>query len=125
MFLPVELQYKIMSFIPETNLRLVCKDWNGEITNLQKEYLNIIGAWYKKRKVHEYFTKLPEMVRYYVVHYPEEFFIRIPEFAVSKLSLNTELLTVLPNQSDRKSSDVRNWMLNVPLDLGDWMIVGW
>lgn len=124
MFIPSELQYKIISFIPSGELCLVCKEWNEEIKNIQKEYVDMIGLWYKKRKVHEYHIKLSGMVRYYVVHYPKEFFISYPESIVRKLGLNTDLLSVLPNDN-RKRSQVRDWILNMPITVSDLVFVGW
>lgn len=125
MCIPTEIQYMIISFIPEGEFRLVCKDWNNEITNIQKEYANIIGLWYKKRKIHEYHIKLSDMVRYYVINYPTEFFISYPESIVRNLGLNNDLLSVLPNQNIRKRSQVRDWMLNMPITMSDLLFVGW
>jgi len=49
MVLPLVLQNIIISFIPSSNMRLVCKKWNSEVSGLHKKYLNKIGGWYKKK----------------------------------------------------------------------------
>ena len=123
MYLPPELQYHIISFYPCGDLKPVCKDWNDEIKIIHKYAANTIGNLYIK--VSENYTTIEEMVRYYVVHYPNEFFIVHPEFAVKKLDLNEDLLSILPPPEDRKRSDVRNWMLNMPISVDDWNFVGW
>lgn len=124
MYLPPEIQYMIIELIPHSNYLTVSREWNSEIKNIQKKAANTIGAWYKKKSKYMY-NSVPHLVRYYVIHYPDEFFIGYPEFTVSKLNLEEELLSVLPPIKDRKRSDVRDWMLNIPLDLHDWIVVGW
>lgn len=125
MALPPELQYMVLSFVPHSEFIPVCKDWKNEIQNIQKNAADKIGSWYKTRKVSENYDTVPEMVRYFVVHYPEHFFLKHPEFTVSKLRLNEELVTVLPSLVDRRRSDVRDWMLNMPIELEEWSYVGW
>lgn len=125
MALPPELQYMVLSFVPQSEFIPVCKDWKNEIQNIQKNAADKIGSWYKTRKVSENYDTVPEMVRYFVVHYPEHFFLKHPEFTVSKLRLNGELVTVLPSLDVRRRSEVRDWMLNMPIELNEWYYVGW
>lgn len=125
MALPPELQYMVLSFVPQSEFIPVCKGWENEIQNIQKKAADKIGSWYKPRKVSENYDTVPEMVRYFVVHYPEDFFLMHPEVTVLKLGLNEELVTVLPSLVGRMRSEVRDWMLNMPIELEDWIYVGW
>ena len=125
MALPPELQYMVLSFVPQSEFIPVCKGWENEIQNIQKKAADKIGSWYKPRKVSENYDTVPEMVRYFVVHYPEDFFLMYPEATVLKLGLNEELVTVLPSLVGRMRSEVRDWMLNMPIELEDWIYVGW
>lgn len=131
MYLPQEIQYMIIEFIPCSEYLTVNREWNAEIKSIQKKAANTIGAWYKKKMLqttceseHTY-SSVQQMVRHYVIRYPDEFFIGYPEFVVFKLDLEDDLLSVLPSPINRKRSDVRDWMLNIPIDLEDWMFVGW
>ena len=125
MALPPELQYMVLSFVPQSEFIPVCNGWENEIQNIQKNAADKIGSWYKTIKVSENHDTVREMVRYFVVHYPEHFFLKHPEFTVSKLRLNQELVTVLPSLDVRRRSEVRDWMLNMPIELNEWYYVGW
>ena len=125
MALPPELQYMVLSFVPQSEFIPVCKGCENEIQNIQKNAADKIGSWYKSRKVSENHDTVREMVRYFVVHYPEDFFLMRPEFTVLKLGLNEELVTVLPSLVGRRRSEVRDWMLKMPIELEDWIYVGW
>lgn len=125
MTLPPELQCMVISFVPQSEFIPVCKGWENEIQNIQKKAADKIGSWYKPRKVSENYDTVPEMVRYFVVHYPEDFFLMHPEATVLKLGLNEELVAVLPSLVGRMRSEVRDWMLNMPIELEDWIYVGW
>jgi hypothetical protein len=119
----------IIEFVPYSSFRTVCQDWNAEIKKIQKKAANIISVWYNLKK--SSFTEsedsgtVPELVRHYVLHYPNEYFMVYPEFTVSKLHLPPIVLAVLPPLDHRKRSDVRDWMMNIPLTLNEWKYVGW
>jgi hypothetical protein len=125
MVLPPEIVYKIISYVPQTSFRGVSKDWKSEIDYILGKSVKKIEKWYKNRKTQDDYNTIKELVRYYVVHYPDEFFIRHPEFAVKKLGMNISLLDVIPSQPTRKRSDVRDWMLNLPIQVNDWAYIGW
>ena len=120
MHLPPELQYIIMSFVPKSYLKSVCKDWNNEIKNIQLKYVSIISEWFSKRLVDENYTTIKELIRYYVVHMEPEQFIIYPEFIVDIMGLNPYLLDELPDVNVRKRSHVRDWMMNIPISYDDW-----
>lgn len=131
MYLPSDIQHMIVEFIPCSEYLTVNRKWNTKIKSIQKKAANTIGTWYKKKMLktrgeseHNY-SSVQQMVRNYIIHYPDEFFIGYPEFTVFKLDLEDDLLSVLPSPINRKRSDVRDWMLNIPIDLEDWMFVGW
>lgn len=124
MSLPYELELNIISFVPEFNMGLVCKIWKKKIDTIRKTAVNAIGKWYRPRRITENWNNVHDLVRHMIVHYPDEFFLPYPEFTVGKLRLNEELLLILPPIQRRKRSDVRNWMLNIPIELDDWFYVG-
>jgi hypothetical protein len=123
MAIPIELQYMIVSFTPQSTLKQVCKDWNDEIEKIHKAASNTIGKWYPN--VCKDYTTIEEMVRYYVIYYKDELFIQHPEYAIYRLYMNPILLSVLPPIEDRKRSNVRDWILNMPITLDEWSFVGW
>lgn len=125
MALPSELQYMVISFAPQSEFIPVCKDWANQIQSIQKKAADKIGSWYNQRKVSADYDSVPEMVRYFVLHYPEDLFLMHPEATVLTLGLNEELVTVLPTLEGRKRSEVRDWMLSMPIELEDWIYVGW
>jgi hypothetical protein len=118
MSIPVDLQYMIISYIPQSELKYVCKKWNKKIQKIQKDALNVIGVWYPK--IYNRYSTIEEMVRFAVIYVDYLIFILIPELTVYNLRLNDGLLTILPSIKDRKRSDVRGWMNNVPLTLEEW-----
>lgn len=118
MSIPVDLQYMIISYIPQSELKYVCKKWNKKIQKIQKDALNVIGVWYPK--IYNKYSTIEEMVRFAVIYVDYLIFILIPELTVYNLTLNHGLLTILPSIKDRKRSDVRDWMNNVPLTLEEW-----
>ena len=137
MSIPQEIELYIISFIPFSELELVCKDWKNEIKSIRKKSLLIIEKFYLKNKIKNYlktnidilssqyyFKTNIDLIRYLCVNYESEYFLPYPDFAVSKLGLNQDLLTLLPHLKDRKRSDVKTWMLNMPISLSDWMYVG-
>ena len=116
MSIPIELQYIIISFIPQSRgLVTVCKEWNNELKNIRKNAVNIIGIWYKKRIISLYteYITIKSSIRYYVLHFNEEHFIEYPEFIIVNFDLNEELLDVLPPIMVRKRSEVRDWIINI------------
>ena len=116
MSIPIELQYIIISFIPQSSsLVTVCKEWNNELKNIWKKAVNRIGLWYKKRILSLYteYVTIKSNIRYYVLHFNEEHFIEYPEFIVVYFHLNEELLDTLPSIMVRKRSEVRDWILNI------------
>lgn len=126
MALPQELQNMVIAFCPYSSLLTVCKDWNTEVKNIQKKAVATIGSWYKKvHVIPDIYVSVKNMVRNFVLYYPKNFFIEYPEFTVHKLDLNYEILTIIPPIEYRKRSDVRDWMLNMTIDLDDWLYVGW
>jgi hypothetical protein len=122
MDLPTEMRNIIISFVPQSRFLTVCKDWKNQIKNIQKKSANIIGSWYKKRisVLGSKNESVIKIVRYYVIHCPEIWFIDHPEYIVSNLGLTEELLTVLPPITNRKRSEVRDWLINIPIDIEDW-----
>ena len=113
MTIPLELQYIVISFIPQSSVYLVCKDWNNEIKNIQKNSVNIIGLWYKTKLIKSQYFSTRNILRYYIICCPEENFIEYPEYIVINLRLNKCILSVLPSISLRKRSEVRDWILNI------------
>lgn len=124
MYLPSEIQYKIISFSHNLKMSFVCKNWNREIKIIRRKYANYIGLWYSNKRVNSFYNDIKQMVRWLVVKYPESSFLQYPEFAVYKLRLNPFLLDILPDIENRKKSDVKSWMLNMPITLDDWEFVG-
>jgi len=124
MSLPSDIQYMIIKFVPHSSLMTVCRKWNNEIKNNRKNAAKAIGSWYKKRVFEHTYTCrfVQKLVREIIIYCPNEFFIIYPEFTVRKLNLEEELLSTLP--TPRKRSDVRNWMLNMPISLHEWRYVG-
>ena len=120
MDLPTEMRYIIISFVPQSRFLTVCKEWKNQIKNIHKKSANIIGSWYKKRISILESESVIDIVRYYIIHYPEIWFIDRPEYIVSNLGLTEELLTVLPPGTYRKRSEVRDWLINMPIDIEDW-----
>jgi hypothetical protein len=127
MSLPDEIQYIIISFVSPIILNsYVCKAWNIEIKNIKKKSASIISNWYYKKKIPADWKNMVDMIRCYVVRYPDNYFIQYPEWTVNRLNLNPSLLETLPNFSgpnkNRKRSDVRDWLLNLPISLNEWKI---
>jgi hypothetical protein len=118
MSIPLDLQYMIISYIPQSELKYVCKKWNKKIQKIQKDALNVIGVWYQK--IYNRHSSVEEMVRFAVIYVDYLIFILIPELTVYNLRLNDGLLKILPSIKDRKRSDVRDWMNNLPLTLEEW-----
>jgi len=124
MSIPLEIELYIISFIPISEIGLVCKEWNKKIKSIRKKSLLIIENFYLRNKITNNFKTNIDLIRYLCVNYESEYFLPYPDFAVSKLRLNQDLLTLLPHLKDRKRSDVKTWMLNMPISLSDWMYVG-
>jgi len=124
MSIPLEIELYIISFIPFSELALVCKDWKKEINSIRKKSLLIIEKFYLRNKITNDFKTNIDLIRNLCVNYESKYFLPYPEFATSKLGLNTELLTLLPPLKDRKRSDVKTWMLNMPISLSEWFYVG-
>jgi hypothetical protein len=111
MHLPSEIQSIIISFAPHSNYSAVCKQWSKEIKNKQKIAVNIIELWYKY--IHNNPLKI-NFINRYISGCHSLFISSIPDIIVKTLELNEILLDVLP--VTRKRSDVRDWLLNLPLD---------
>ena len=122
MYIPLELQYNIISFIPFSNLKLVCKEWSEEITIIQKNAVDIISEWYWKRRVPKIFLG-PDMrthfsvVRFFVVHLQDIYFFQCPGFITLTCGLNLDIMNVLPDIL--RKSDVKDWIINLPIDPED------
>jgi hypothetical protein len=110
MYLPDEIQSIIISFVPHTDYSSVCKYWNYEIKKNQKIAVNTIGLWYKHIKQN---PKKINFINRYIYDYIM-FVSLIPNLIVKTLELNEILLDILPIV--RKPTDVRYWLLNLPLD---------
>ena len=123
MHLPTEMMNIIISFSPQSGFLTVSKEWEKQIKNIQKKSANIIGSWYKKRLSGFGRQSVKEKVRYAIVHSPEKWLTHYPEFIVHGLDLTEELLTVLPRIKNRKNSDVRNWLINLPIDMDEWRYI--
>ena len=127
MSIPNEIEYMILEYIPDSLLCSVCKSWNENIKNIRKKAVRLIENWYYSRlfkNTHRY-NSVGNIMRYYVLYYPSEFFMMEPELIVSRLRINKSLLDLLPEHQYRKKSDVRNWILSLPLDLTDFIYLGW
>lgn len=122
MNVPLEIELYIISFIPFYDLAPVCKNWNKKIKSIRKKCLLIIENFYFKNKIN-YFKTNNDLIRYICVYYDNVDFLTYPELTVSKLVLNPNLLRLLPPFSERKRSDVKTWMLNMPISFSDWMYV--
>jgi len=126
MSLPPELQYNIISFIPFSSTpycRSVCKEWGKEINSIQKKYVDVISNWYWKRRIGFDFKTTNEHIRYLILDYFHKDFIILPEKIVSILGLHMGLVNVVRPKNTRKRSDVKDWMMNLPLDVEDWKYV--
>lgn len=123
MNLPTEMTNIIISFLPQSGFLTVSKEWEKQIKNIQKKSANIIGSWYKKRLSGFGRQCVKEKVRYAIVHSPEKWLTHYPEFIVHGLNLTEELLTVLPRIKNRKNSDVRNWLINLPINMDEWRYI--
>jgi len=66
-----------------------------------------------------------DLIRYYVIHYDREYFIKLPEIIVRKLHMNVMILDVIAPIEIRRRSNVRDWMLSLPITLEDLYDVGW
>jgi hypothetical protein len=121
MFLPPELQYMIIEFVPYTEFKLVSKEWKDEINSIQKKAVDIIGNWYpvlsRTIKTHK------DIIRSFVIRTSVDLFILHPEITVEFFSLNRDLLSIIPSLNTRKRVDVRDWINNIPIPLEDWLIV--
>lgn len=125
MDIPPEIQYMIISFLPSSSLKLVCKNWANEIKIIQKRAVGIIGKWFYTKRIPKNPSTLYELIRCYTANYPTEQLMAYPKFAVRKLYLNEDLLDVLPPMETIKRSDVITWMKNMPLTYNEWCYVGW
>ena len=124
MDLPTEMQNIIISFLQaQPGFLTVCKEWKKQIKNIQTKSANIIGSWYKKRLSGFGRQSVKEKIRYAIVHSPEKWLTHYPEWIVLGLDLTEELLTVLPRIKNRKNSDVRNWLINLPIDMEQWRYI--
>lgn len=64
-----------------------------------------------------------EMLKEYYREYPEQFYIKLPEFIIKKLGLDEKLLTVLPEQRNRDI--IHNWMIEQNFSASDLTWIGW
>ena len=112
----------IISFVPECDMELVCKNWKDEIILIRKRNINVISNWWEPKRVVNTYDDLTQWMRYHIVHYPHDLYITYPERVVEILELSRVLLSVIPPLKNRKRSDVREWMNNMPFD---WIDVGW
>ena len=124
MSLPSELQYKIISFSPNSQFRLVCRIWNQEIRDIHKKSVSVIENWYYNKRIQKIPNNSKDFIRYYVVYYPHHMFIAFPELIVLKFNINTEVLSVIPPLHNRQRSHVRDWLWNIPLELYEWIYSG-
>jgi len=119
MNLPFELQCKIISYTPYYEFFLVCKSWKEEINSIRIKAVDIISRWYLKKRLMYSSNNIFNMIRYRIIYYPDNLLF-LPEFIVFRLNLNEELLSLIPDLLNRKKSDVRDWLINLPLDIEDW-----
>ena len=127
--LPTEIEYMIIAFNPASSLKLVCKIWNKEVNSIHKKSANIIGSWYSKRKCPEWddeiYTDIKKVIRFLISRLTYSYFIRLPEFLVTYHDLNPDLLSVIPNIENRNKEDVKNVLLNFPIDIDEWYTLYW
>lgn len=128
MELPTDILYIIINYLPTTGNKLVCKKWKSEIDYIFKRSSNIIGNWYNKIKCHSLknfgeHINVEDLIRNMIIHYPNELFICYPEKVVKCYDLNNNILSVLPKIIERKKSDVKYWLLCMPLIIRDFRYI--
>jgi hypothetical protein len=122
--LPIELEYLIISFdLTNTAFLKVNKEWNKESSLLRAKSATIISRWYRKHKIPCDINTVKDCIRAMIIFEFEEYYITFPERALSVLDFNPLVLTVLPPIVTRKRSHVRDWMMNLPVSLSEWMRV--
>ena len=127
MNLSEELNSIIISFIySEPQLNLVCKEFNDNVSVFKKA-AKVISLWYyKKRHIKDnIYNNKNILIRHYLLHYPNEFLLSYPEFTVHKLGLSKNILNKLQKLSNRKRSEIINWMKEQDITLTEWFYVGW
>jgi hypothetical protein len=124
MDLPTEMQNIIISFLhAQPGFLTVCKEWKKQIKNIQTKSANIIGSWYKKRLSGFGRQSVKEKIRYAIFQRPEKWIPHYPEEIVFGLDLTRELLTLLPRIKYRKKRDIRDWLINLPIDIDQWRYI--
>jgi hypothetical protein len=126
--IPIEIVYEIISYSPINKYNTVCKTWNIEINRIRRNAYIKISNWYKKRVCPKFvnisnFITVKNMLRSMIIHYPPNKFISYPEKIVRILNINLDMLDILPLIYIRKRSDVCLFILNLPLELSDYMFV--
>lgn len=127
MNLPEELNSIIISFIySEPQLNLVCKEFNDNVSVFKKA-AKVISLWYyKKRHIKDnMYNNTNYLIRHYTLHYLNKFLLPYPEVTVRKLRLSKDILNKLQPLSNRKRSEVINWMKEQDISLMEWLYVGW
>lgn len=64
------------------------------------------------------------LIASYYIHYPNDFYLKYPEFAVHKLGLDKKILNGLPKIDNRRREHIRNWMFHSKLTLNQFQEVG-
>jgi hypothetical protein len=121
---PLELQLYILSFSIQPTFQAVCKDWNNEVKRIYKKSVDVIGKWYRTRRLSIGIppNSINLMIRGYILFCQPDVFISLPERLITSSGLNPILLTVIPPTSTRKRTDVAEWVRNAPLTVLDWWI---
>jgi hypothetical protein len=122
--LPIELEYLIISFdLSNTAFLKVNKEWNKETTLLRAKSATIISRWYRNHKTPRDINTVKDCIRAMVICEFEDYYITFPERALYVLGFNPVVIEVLPPIYERKRSHVRDWMMNLPVSLLEWMRV--
>jgi hypothetical protein len=119
MLIPSDTLYITLTFCPSSEYKVVCKEWNDEIKYIQKQAVYVIEKLYIPNI--KFMITVNDFLRHAIRHFSYEFFLVIPEVIVDKFDLNPELLTVIPFLGRRKRSNVRDWIMNMPIELNDWL----
>lgn len=70
------------------------------------------------------YNSVKALIASYYLYYPNDFYIRYPEYVVYKLGLDKKILNGLPEYEKRKREHVRNWMFHSKLTLEEFNEVG-
>ena len=74
----------------------------------------------------ESWEDLEDAIEDYYNNHPQKYYLKFPEFAVSKLKLNKNLLNSLDKDINKRTrEDIREWMINSNMTFDELIYVGW